>query len=50
MSQELQDYYKELSMIQNRFPHIDIMTITGMMNWEEKVKHLNFYKNQVKDN
>ncbi len=34
------NYYQALAIIQNRYhPNQDIMTITGFMNWDERVKH-----------
>lgn len=41
------EYYSILESIQNRMRHIDIMTITAMMDDEEKLRHLFFYAFQV---
>lgn len=40
---DLNEYYSLLENIQNRMTHIDIMTITGMMSDEEKLRHLFSY-------
>lgn len=36
------EYYKDLSHIQNNphWAHVDIMTITGFMNQDERRKHI----------
>lgn len=43
----LREYYSILSIIQNRVPNIDIMTITAMMSDEEKLAHLFHYAFEV---
>ena len=42
-------YYDELSKVQNCPCNItfDIMTITGFMDVDQRLKHLNFYKNRA---
>lgn len=38
MTNEQKNYYRELSRVQNRLSTpMDIITITGFMNWEEKL-------------
>ena len=44
---DLDQYYSILSSIQNRMTHVDIMTITGMMDDEEKLAHLFRYAFEV---
>ena len=38
----MNEYYKDLSYVQNHpfYAHVDIMTITGFMNDEQKRKHI----------
>lgn len=40
--EERKEYYRELQWYQNGglWDHVDIMTITGFMNDEQKIKHL----------
>lgn len=48
----MENYYKHLSRVQNHdiiSYIIDIMTITGMMNWEQKIQHLLRYAEETKD-
>ena len=44
MTKQIEQYYSDLSFIQNSdhnlIANIDIMTITGLMNFEEKCKHI----------
>lgn len=42
-----EEYYSILSSIQNTIPHLDIMTITCMMDDEEKLRHLFYYAFQA---
>ena len=43
------DYYKHLSRVQNRYQLVDIMTITGFMDSEQKTQHLLRYAELTKD-
>jgi hypothetical protein len=47
------EYYDRLAKCQNIIAlkgiPVDIMTITGFMNWEEKLKHLEYYEKQTKE-
>jgi hypothetical protein len=36
--------WKELVAIQNGMDHIDILTITGFMNHEQFIQHLEYYR------
>jgi len=36
--------WKELIIIQNMMPHVDILTITSFMNDEQFIAHLNLYR------
>lgn len=40
--------WKELVSIQNRMPHIDIITITGFMNDDQLADHVARYRDQLK--
>jgi len=42
---EITEYYKHLSRVQNApmNAHVDIMTITGFMTKQEKLKHIENY-------
>jgi hypothetical protein len=40
--------WKELVSIQNRMPHIDIITITGFMNDDQLAEHVARYRDQIK--
>jgi hypothetical protein len=39
--------WEELVSIQNRMPHIDIITITGFMNDEQLAEHVARYRDQI---
>lgn len=45
-----EEYYKRLQRVQNIIAMkgipIDIITFTGFMSWEEKLRHLEKYENQ----
>lgn len=36
--------WKELVSLQNRMTHVDILTITGFMDHEQFINHLNYYR------
>jgi hypothetical protein len=38
--------WKELVSIQNTMPHVDILSITGFMNHEQFIAHLNSYRKE----
>ena len=40
--------FKELVQIQNTMQHIDIITITGFMNDEQFMRHLETYRQKAK--
>ena len=40
--------WQELVSIQNTMTHVDILTITGFMDDEQFIKHLERYREQVK--
>lgn len=41
--------FAELASIQNTMTHVDIITITGFMNHEQFIKHLETYRALAKD-
>ena len=43
-------YYTELNKIQSEIPYVDIITITGFMNNDEKILHLQRYAEQINYN
>ena len=43
-------YYTELNKIQSKIPYVDIITITGFMNNDEKILHLQRYAEQINYN
>lgn len=51
MTAEMQNYYKELTDVQNHSVNVnqDIMTITGFMNWDEKQDHLRRYQDRINE-
>lgn len=47
----LEQYYERLEKCQRKLGiPVDIMTITGFMNWEEKIRHLEYYEEKTKGN
>jgi len=36
--------WKELVSLQNRMTHVDILTITGFMDHDQFINHLNYYR------
>lgn len=40
--------FAELIKIQNTMTHVDIVTITGFMNHEQFIQHLERYREQAK--
>ena len=46
MSRYDTELWEELVQIQNRMPHIDILTITGFMNDKQFKQHVESYRNK----
>lgn len=45
----MENYYKHLNRVQKKYTVIDMITITGLMDAEQKIAHLLRYAELVQD-